>query len=101
MKKSKLRGLIKEEIQKEISKPVRAQHLGNIESRVALTKSFRSMLGDFFEFMKALDKGLPEKAKNNPDMKMDVVHLMELKKPMLDAMDAWMEFLIEMDSKYQ
>jgi hypothetical protein len=70
------------------------------EDRAGITKLLTNLTGDLFGFMKTLDKQLPQKAKSNPDMKKDLVQLMNLKKIMLQSMDNWSEYLIDMDEKY-
>ena len=49
------------------------------EDRQALTKRFAEMLTPLFRFMKSLDVELPRQAKNNPNMKKDLVKLNKLK----------------------
>ena len=86
-------------LQEQYNRLFKGRHILK-EDRAGVTKILGKVLGEFFGFMKTLDKELPKKAKNNPDMKKDLVQLMKLKKIMLQSMDDWSELLIQMDEKY-
>tara|TARA_B100001059_G_scaffold221085_1_gene243693 strand:- start:769 stop:1032 length:264 start_codon:yes stop_codon:yes gene_type:complete len=84
MKKSQLRKLIKEEITSVLN-----------EDRNQMKEFMGEMLGDFLQFVVTLEDELEVKY-DNPG---DLMILKERKEAMLDAMDNYVEFLVEIDEK--
>ena len=84
MKKSQLRKLIKEEITSVLN-----------EDRNQMKEFMEEMLGDFLQFVVTLEDELEVKY-DNPG---DLMILKERKEAMLDAMDNYVEFLVEIDEK--
>jgi hypothetical protein len=84
MKKSQLRKIIKEEITSVLN-----------EDRNQMKEFMEEMLGDFLQFVVYTEDKL-EAEYDNPG---DLMILMEKKEAMLDAMDSYVEFLVEIDEK--
>ena len=84
MKKSQLRKLIKEEITSVLN-----------EDRNQMKEFMGEMLGDFLQFVAYTEDKL-EAEYDNPE---DLMLLKKKKEAMLNAMDSYVEFLVEIDEK--
>ena len=84
MKKSELRKIIKEEITSVLN-----------EDRNQMKEFMEEMLGDFLQFVAYTEDKL-EAEYDNPE---DLMLLKKKKEAMLDAMDSYVEFLVEIDEK--
>jgi hypothetical protein len=84
MKKSELKQIIKEEISKVLN-----------EDRSQMKEFMGEMLGDFFQFVAYTENELEVKY-DNPE---DLMLLKKKKEAMLNAMDSYVEFLVEIDEK--
>ena len=84
MKKSELRKIIKEEITSVLN-----------EERNKMKEFMGEVLGDFLQFVAYTEDKL-EAEYDNPE---DLMLLKKKKEAMLDAMDSYVEFLVEIDEK--
>ena len=84
MKKSELRQIIKEEITSVLK-----------EDRNQIKEAMEEMLGDFLQFVVYTEDELEVKY-DNPE---DLMLLKKKKEAMLDAMDSYVEFLVEIEEK--
>jgi hypothetical protein len=84
MKKSQLRQIIKEEITSVLN-----------EDRNQMKEFMEENLGDFLQFVVYVEDKL-EAEYDNPE---DLMLLKKKKEAMLDAMDSYVEFLVEIDEK--